>query len=295
MFHCTNNTPAAGGRSGRAVKEPWALTRCRAEARVVRKPLALPKPQEDSGVGPLFIQTCPKAPIFPGSGGRSNPKGNIPPAGHLSLLSQTLGSLSLNPGRPVASICCSTRTFLSLLPLASAAPEEPGLPGSWGPFLPHTLANPAGGELPAWDSVLGQYCHPSARSRLPAALQGITPLIRAPPGPTPAARLPSGPRSQASPDRSSCAHPEATATTGAIAGMAPDPAWPGQNLPCRFLGSGWGDRTVGHGWSREAARPLTVSSDWESRLSAAESPGSRWSSVIKYYCRPEYLEGSRTV
>ena len=103
------------------------LTRCRAEARVVRKTLTLPKPQQDSGVGALFIQTCPKAPIFPGSGGRSNHKGNIPPAGHLSLLSQTLGSLSLNPGRPAASICCSTRIFLSLLPLASAVPEEPGV------------------------------------------------------------------------------------------------------------------------------------------------------------------------
>lgn len=52
----------------------------------------------------MFVQTCPKAPVFPGSGGRSDHKGNSPPAMHL-FLSQTLGSLSLNLERPVASIC----------------------------------------------------------------------------------------------------------------------------------------------------------------------------------------------
>lgn len=174
--------------------------------------------------------------------------------------------------------------------------QKPGLPDSWGPFLPQTLANPAGCELPDWGSIRGQYFHPNALSRLPAALQGIAPRSRlSPPGSTVAARLPSGPPSQAWPDRSSCAHPEAAATKGGITGEAIDPAWPAQNLPCWFLCSGPGDRTVGRGWSVEAARPLTVSLDWERRLPEAQSPGGRWSSVIKYYCLRAYLEGSGTV
>lgn len=63
-----------------------------------------------------------------------------------------------------------------------------------------------------------------------------------PPGSTPAARLPSGPPSQAWPDRSSCAHPEAAATKGGITGEAIDLAWPGQNLLVSLLRPGRPDR-----------------------------------------------------
>lgn len=52
---------------------------------------------------------------------------------------------------------------------------------------------------------------------------------------------------------------------------------------------------AGRGWSGETGQPLTVSLDQESRLPAVESPGGRWSNVIKYYCRRAYLEGSGKV
>lgn len=152
------------------------ITLCCAEAKVVRKPLAQPDElQQNSGVGVFFcVQTCPKAPVFPGSGGRSNHKGNSPPSLHLFLFSQTLGSRSLYPGRPEASICLKTsRHFLPSFPQHLQLQQEPGLPGSWSPLLPHTPVNPAASELRDWGSVLCQYFHPNARSRFPATLQGI--------------------------------------------------------------------------------------------------------------------------
>lgn len=148
--------------------------------------------------------------------------------------------------------------FFPSFPQRLQLQREPGLPGSWGPFLPHKLAKTAGGELPDWGSVLSQCFHPNTRSRLPLALQGITPRIRSPPWSTPAARLLSGSQSQAWPDRCSCAHPEASATNREVAGEVPDPAWLGQNLSCGSLGSGlggwtsrgswmvWGDRSTSH-------------------------------------------------
>lgn len=143
-------------------------------------------------------QSAGLSPVFPGSGGRSDHKGNSPPALHLFRFSQKLGSRSLYPGRPEASICLKTsRHFLSSFPQHLQLQQEPGLPGSWGPLLPHTPANPAASELRDWGSVLGQYFHSNARSRFPATLQGIAPGSRTPRGSTPAARLPSSPSSRA--------------------------------------------------------------------------------------------------
>lgn len=91
------------GAAPRPCQNPGLTTRSRTEARVVLKPLTPPEVQPGSGIGALFVQTCPQSTHPSWKRRRSDHKGNSPPAMHL-FLSQTRGSLSLNLGRPMASI-----------------------------------------------------------------------------------------------------------------------------------------------------------------------------------------------
>lgn len=291
VFHCTSSTPAGSqdAATGRCQNPGLPIRSC-TEARVVRKPLTPPELQPGSGLEALFVQTCPKAPVFPGSGGRGDHKGNSPPAMHL-FLSQTLGSLSLNPGRPVASICLR-RLDTSSPPFHSICSSSRNL----GFQVLGVLSTPTFQRIqPPVSSGMG--ARSSANISTLTRARAFPRLYRASHrGSEPHAGLPRLPaclpglllsqqlRSSGSRRAQGCDY-----ARGLGSRLAPaNPAAPASQLrPARPDRGAW---VVWGGYSTSQ-----VVSDWESRLPAAVSPGGRWSSVIKYYCRRAELEGSRTV
>lgn len=153
----------------RPCQNPGLTIRSRTEARVVRKTLTPPELQPGSGIGALCVQTCPKAPSLPGSGGEATTQATVlQPC--ISFLARRLVAFLSTLGARWHPLFKAPRHFLPTLPQHLQLQQEPGLPGSWGPFHPHIPANPAASELQDWGSVFGEYFHPNARSRLPAAL-----------------------------------------------------------------------------------------------------------------------------
>lgn len=157
---------------------------------MVRKPLAQREPGWRWRIGALF-KPDPKALRLSWESREKRPQRQQSCSRAPLFSTRSSGAVPSIRGAWRHPIILSAYTTCGLLPAAPVAPQEPGLGASQGSFLPHRPANPAGGELPDWSSVLGQYLQPNTHSRLPAALQGIAPGSRVSRGATPAACWPS--------------------------------------------------------------------------------------------------------